>query len=130
MRIEVNLWRILNYTIHGADIIDPPHRVITVVRIFTITAILVRLFFFGYHFGGEIKSRRESLRFYHCISVALISLNGHIFFFFFTQLTMCEYVVVFLFYSLASILSLSLFYIFFYSSVLHFKLWSILIFNS
>lgn len=45
MRVEVNLWRVLNYTIHGADIIVPPHRVITVVRIFTITAILVRLLF-------------------------------------------------------------------------------------
>ena len=45
MRVEVNLWRVLNYTIHGADIIVSPHRVITVVRIFTITAILFLLIF-------------------------------------------------------------------------------------
>lgn len=56
MRVEVNLWRVLNYTIHGADIIVPPHRVITVVRIFTITAILVRLFF-GCRFTHCVESR-------------------------------------------------------------------------
>lgn len=56
MRVEVNLWRVLNYTIHGADIIVPPHRVITVVRIFTITAILLSTSFrfssFRYCFGS------------------------------------------------------------------------------
>lgn len=97
MRVEVNLWRVLNYTIHGADIIVPPHRVITVVRIFTITAILVRLFsvaasliVWNQECEWILFFRHRELHVCYCVSVPAILLRLMIF-----QRTMCEYAWLF-----------------------------------